>query len=650
MRSNPLAGFFTADAAAILGAQDRLAAADEPARARVVRPSPVPFLPGMRAAPEGLWSEPYFGPVEARDPAAWGVIELPRPVVHPGLVPAIAGVLGLRASEVWAVAEVRAWIDAEGRVRTPPGHPGVDGPYDTWLHEWPPHRFNEAMFRLEAEGDPTYGTRLAQWYAEKGIDAEAVVRDDESWRDEANANTGPAGLLGRLSARLGEEAAGRLFVRHVPVPPVPERPLERRPGGVFVAGARSGSLAALIDEAVYMQRMIEASPGLIGEHYHLLLVQRALRSVLAAWGAAEAPETFAAALPEAGGPTEVPLWPLPETHAELATPRTLAFVGPGRAVLDLRTASFEVDLTTGALARWWPSAGLTLMTWLEGHLIYFGGPAVSCFELARGRWTRGALPACVPYTFEEVEKLTFVIETATRRRHRLTVVAETVDLRVSPCARYRASRAGEGAVFRFDGEPQLPLELESESAPVMWPEGQLREPSERESSRLEETAWCDAGLHALVLCEARDAFRRVQDGGVVEGTRVLFRVPFAISAAAFDPAGGEVLLAGEAELWHVALDPEPRLLTRFDLRPLRAMMLGPEGRARPRADALNAALCRHGTLLGVGDVDEAELARLDTASTFDEAKPLGLRRARTLAAHAQQVEQAHELPRLRVPK
>ncbi|MCY1068429.1 hypothetical protein OV090_27045 [Nannocystis sp. RBIL2] len=78
-------------------------------------------------------------------------------------------------------------------------------------------------------------------------------------------------------------------------------------------------------------------------------------------------------------------------------------------------------------------------------------------------------------------------------------------------------------------------------------------------------------------------------------------------------------------------------------------MLGPEGRSRPRADALNAALCRHGTLLGVGDVD-AELARLNTASTFHEPKPLGLRRARTLAAHAQGVKRARKLPRLWPPK
>jgi hypothetical protein len=131
---------------------------------------------------------------------------------------------------------------------------------------------------------------------------------------------------------------------------------------------------------------------------------------------------------------------------------------------------------------------------------------------------------------------------------------------------------------------------------------------------------------------------------------MLFRVPFALTAAAFDASGGAVLLAGEAELWHLALDPEPRLLARFDLQPLRAMLLGDKGRSRPRADALNAALCRHGTLLGVGEVDEAELARLNTASTFDETKPLGLRRARTLAAHAQGVKRARKLPRLHPPK
>ncbi|WAS98838.1 hypothetical protein [Nannocystis punicea] len=57
-------------------------------------------------------------------------------------------------------------------------------------------------------------------------------------------------------------------------------------------------------------------------------------------------------------------------------------------------------------------------------------------------------------------------------------------------------------------------------------------------------------LLALVHCEIRDAWRRVQGGGVVEGhARV---VPFAISAAAFDPAGGEVLRAGATERGHLA--------------------------------------------------------------------------------------------------
>ncbi|PCC73729.1 hypothetical protein SAMN02745121_06847 [Nannocystis exedens] len=654
VRPHPLAGFFTADAAAILSALDRLAAADEPARGRVVRAGPVPFLPGMPTAREGLWSEPYFGPSEARDPAAWGVVELPQPVLHPGLAPAIAAALGLREREVRAVAEMTAWIDAEGRTCTPPGHPGVDAPLDTWLHEWPPYPRDEELERLEAAADPGYRTRLAALYAARGIDAEAVARDDRSWQDEAYANTGPEALLARLSARLGPEAAARLMVWRVPVPPVDERPLERRPGGVLVAGARSGGLAALIDAAGRQARIVELGAPTIIEHHGLLVVQRALQAVLAAWGAIEAAEpTVAAGLPAAGGgPTEVPVWPVPTTHAELAAPRGLAFVAPGRAVLALATATFEVDLTTGALPRWWPSAGLSLMTCLAGYVLYAAGWRFCCFEPARGRWTRGALPACVPFVFAELQEVAFVIETASWRWHKLDALGDyPVDLRISPCARYLAARDkhGDGAVYRFDGELQLPLELPSQQAPVMWPEGQLREPTTRESDRLEDSAWGDAGLQALVLCEARDAWRRVQDGGVVEGARVLFRVPFALTAAAFDRAGREVLLAGEAELWHLALDPEPRLLARFDLRPLRALVLGPEGRSRPRPDALNAALCRHGTLLGVGDVEAAELARLNTASTFDEPKPLGLRRARTLAALARGVKRARKLPRLWPP-
>lgn len=655
MRSDPLAGFFTADAAAILGAQDRLAAADEPARARVVHPGPVPFLPGMRTARAGLWSEPFFGPIEARDPAAWGVIELPVAVVHPGLVPAIAAALGLREVEVRAVAAMTAWLDAEGRVRTPPGHPGVDSGLDTWLHAWPPDPPDRELRRLEAACDPGYADRLVEVYAALGIDAEVVERDDESWQDEAYANTGPAALAAALAARVGPEAAARLLVGRVPVPPVVERPLERRPGGVLVAGARSGSLAELLRAAVRLGRLIELHAPPIIEHHDTLVVQRALQAVLAAWDASEAPApTCDRELPAAArGPNEAPVWPVPETHAQLATPRGLAFVAADRAVLATSTASFEVDLKTGALPRWWPSAGLSLMTCLEGNVLYAAGWQFACYELARGRWCSGALPACVPFVFEELQEASFAIETATGRRHRLDALGDyPVELRVTPCARYLAARDkhGDGAVYRFDGELQLPLDLYSQHVPAMWPEGQLRDATEDESDRLDDTAWAETGLEALVLCEARDAWRRVQDGGVVEATTMLFRVPFAISAAAFDASGSEVLLAGEAELWHVALDPEPRLLARFDLQPLRAMLLGPEGRSRPRADALNAALCRHGTLVGVGDVDESELARLNTASTFDEAKPLGLRRARTLAAHAQGVKRARKLPRLYPPR
>ncbi|MDC0672160.1 hypothetical protein [Nannocystis radixulma] len=652
MRPHPLAGFFTVDPDAILGAQDRLAAEDEPARARVVRPGLAPFVAGLRAPPEGLWSEAYFGPEDARDPAAWGVALLPQAMLHPGLVPAIAAALGLRTTEVRAVAEMRAWIDAEGRIRTPPGHPGVDASLETTLVDWPPYPFDETLRRLEAACDPAYHERLATLYAELGIDAKAIAQDDKSWEAEAYANTGPNALQVALTARGGSEVAARLMVLRVPVPPVNERPLERRPGGVWVAGARSESITALLVATVRLGQLIqyEAPANVIA--YHVLVVQRALAAMLAAWGSGEAPEPELAvslACLAGDGPNDGPEWQLPASHADLAAPTGLAFVDARRAVLGTATTTFEIDLVTGAVRDWWRSAGMVIQTCFDGHVLYSGGWQYACFELARGRWRGGELPAWVPCVFEELQEVSFLIETATGRRHRLAALGDyPVELLVTPCLRYLAAhdKHGSGGVYRHDGEMQMPTYLRLGEPPVMWPEGQLRAPTEAEVRRLRDTAWAYAGLNALVLCEARDAWRRVQDQAVVEGTRALLGLPFAVTAAAFDRAGREVLVASQSELWHLALDPEPRLRARFDLQPLQAMLLGPPGRSRPRVDALNAALCRHGTLVAVAEADADELAQLNAASAFDHPRLLGRRRARRLVAHAQAAERARKLPRL----
>ncbi|MCY1014079.1 hypothetical protein OV079_52895 [Nannocystis pusilla] len=210
-----------------------------------------------------------------------------------------------------------------------------------------------------------------------------------------------------------------------------------------------------------------------------------------------------------------------------------------RAVLATSTASFEVDLKTGALPRWWPSAGLSLMTCLEGNVLYAAGWQFACYELARGRWCSGRCrPACRSCSRScrrrRSDRDGDGAAAPARRARRLPGRAAG-----HAGARYLAARDkhGDGAVYRFDGELQLPLDLYSQHVPAMWPEGQLRDATEDESDRLDDTAWAETGLEALVLCEARDAWRRVQDGGVVEATTMLFRVPFAISAAAFDASG-----------------------------------------------------------------------------------------------------------------
>lgn len=120
-----------------------------------------------------------------------------------------AAALGLRTGEVRAVAGVRARIDAEGRIRTPPGHPGVDAPLAIELYVWPPELHDETLDRLEAAGDPGYAARLSEAYAARGIDGEAIARDDRSWYLEALANTGAVGLSAALIVPASASARDR---------------------------------------------------------------------------------------------------------------------------------------------------------------------------------------------------------------------------------------------------------------------------------------------------------------------------------------------------------------------------------------------------------------------------------------------------------
>ncbi|MDC0720436.1 hypothetical protein [Nannocystis bainbridge] len=103
------------------------------------------------------------------------------------------------------------------------------------------------------------------------------------------------------------------------------------PARARVVGPGGGSLVALIDATVRLRRLLElGAPPIVGA-YHRSVVQQALQAVLAAWGASEPPApTLARELPQAGrGPTEVPVWPVPQTWDALVEPAGLAFAGPG---------------------------------------------------------------------------------------------------------------------------------------------------------------------------------------------------------------------------------------------------------------------------------------------------------------------------------
>lgn len=659
MRSrSALAGFYSQDVEAISAALERVSSPDEPARGREVESVDVPFAPGIRWHPRGLWSRDWFGPPEGLDPEAWATIRLPVFALHPALDAAIGAALDLSAAEVRAVAEARAWLGADGRARVPPGHPGVAAPLRTSLFDWPPEPTYatevDARIRYKIPETQDFSEWLEAWKRAQGVDLEAVRADDGAWKAEAEERCGPEAIAQELMRRGGRELVERRMVGRVPVPPLGERPLEPRPGGVSVAGARSEALAELWRSAKMLARLMELNTPPVFVRAHRDAMQARLDAALAAWGAAPAP-IFAREedLPEAGGPPPTePRWPIPGYHAELGCVQGLAFVDARRALVDYRTVTFELDLHTGAVVRSWRSAAFHLLACLEGQALYTGHEtwAFSSMEVATGAWRVGPLPACVPFAFAEAYEVSYVIDLATRRCHRLNAVGDyPTGLRVSPCARYlmAADKEGSGAVYRFDGELQFPLEVRWTDAPVLWRDRPPRPATGAEDDRLANRVW-DDGVLAIALCERRDLWRRVQENGLVDGVVIQCRFDLPVTAAAFDRAGESLLLAGDDELQLIALEPTPRLLARLDLRGLSQQLLGASPRSRPRADALNAVLCRYGTLVAAAGASLAELADLNVASTYDEPQRLGLRRARRLAACIAGASAAASLPFLPV--
>jgi hypothetical protein len=651
MTASPLAGFYADDPSAVAAALAYLADPSAPERERKIVNAEVPYAPEGRVPADGLWSESLFGAQSARDPGAWAVIELPVPIFHPGVAPRIATALGLTEAEATAVARERAWLADDGSVRVPPGHPGVSAPLDVKVFDWPPEPgYPTAEMAIAALGLPdeaAYDLWLTEWYRERGIDRAVLLADTKSWEKEAEERTGAPALMKAVAARHQEGAAEaeRLFVRYVPVPPVTERPLERRPGGFFVAGAKSRALADLLYRATRLRQLIELDAPPIIVRHERASVEVALEAALAAMAGRAPPvvEPYEGELTSSGEPPDAPRWPVPKLHNDLTEVRGVALQGARRALVDFATATVEIDLETGAILRQWRSPSFALVASLaragEGPLaLYIGGDAwdFSCFDMAASKWLTGPLPPEVPFVFLEVHEVSYLIEVATRRVSRLTDIGDyPTRLLVSPCGRYlfATDKHGEAAVFSADGERQFPIESARGSPLVLYPDGALKLPTYPMELKLDRRE--EEGLAAFALCEAKDVWRRVQDSGMVEGTKLIFRFAKAVSAACFNRGASEVLVAGEKELLHVSLDPTPRVLARLDLRPLDALFVG-EGppRSRPKPDALNALLYKYGTLPAARGASLDELAARSVASIFDEAKPLGKKRAERLLVSA----------------
>jgi hypothetical protein len=652
MTSLTLAGFFTNDPDAVAAA---LAYLDDPSaapRGRKVMNADVPFAPGVRTERSGLWSEELFGPKDARDPEAWAVIELPAPILHPALAARVASALGLTEREVIAVVGGRAWITEDGRTSVPPGHPGVEAPLDTTISNWPPAPSFATLemwrSQLGLPADPPYEPWLAEWYRARSIDQAAVTADDEKWKDDAEARTGIDALLEALRAKLGSERAEQLVVRRIPVPPVTERPLEPRPGGFYAVGDRSRVLADLLLRAQRTARLIELSAPPVIIRSERRAVQALFEDALAVWSGTERPVISLYEGDLGCSAERPPRWPIPTYHAELTSVGGLAFVDGRRALVDFSTATFEIDLETGAILQQWCSGGRSLLASLGDNLALYTGEGAwdfSCFDRATGTWLTGPLPPEVPFVFHEYFEQALLIEVATRRIHRLTDVGDyPTGIRLSPCCRYlfATDKHGGAAVFRADGERQFPIELNSYDVPVLWPDGTMKMPSDSLRWRLEGRG--EEGLSAFALCESQGTWRRVQAGQLVEGIEPRFRFAVLVEAACFDRDAKTLLIAGGDELSLIALDPEPRVVRRLDLRPLYSLFLGNvPPRERPRPDALSALLYQYGTLAAAAGASIDTIAALNTASSFDEPLPIGVKRARRLSAVARGVSSVSAL-------
>lgn len=610
MMTSALSGFFSQNLSDIEAALSALGSPRGDALPEVSN-ADVPIEPGRRIPPQGLWSEPIFGPRDMRNPEAWAKIPLAVPALHPASLAPIAERLGLTYADVLAVAEERAWLELEPNPRV------CFPPEDT--------------------------------------EVELVLLD------QAEGKSGVDGILAALERYISPEESKKWTVLAFPIPPVIERPLERRPGGCWVAGARNTALADILFRNERTRRLMELNaPNIIirGERVALM---RELKRAIALYAGEEASE----ALPPSHPPEELrcempdldtPQWPIPEKPEQLLEVCGLCFAGPGRALIDFPTTTFEIDLTSGALLSVFRSGGLRLLGLKDGIAVFTGHGSweFRCWSAVERVFLHGPLPQVLPFVFEEHMEISFVVEVATGRRIRLKEVGDyPTHLRLSPCMRYMMAtdKHGEGGVFRYDGELQFPFGYREPEVLRLLEGHGFRTLEERERDRFEENAREYGGeLLAFVLDEKRDIWRKFEGNGVVEGRNLRFCMPKPVAVAAFDEKGERCLCASKDTLMLVeglgGSEEQIHLRAEFDLKPLLALLGATLGLRRSSVPAVNVILHKYGTLAALGDASLKEIQALNMASPYDEPRRIGRDRAKRLLAKAKQVQMVSVLSKI----
>lgn len=596
----------------------------------------------------GVASEPIFGAEPSERERRWGHILLGAPCLHPLLVPLVAELLGTRPEVVFAVARGEAWWHA-GEIFLPPeSQPRLEPGIPIW--EWEPgaveeldpglkelYRINTQLRRLGS---------LPRW-------AEAHFGTEAAWFDEALGGTGPSGLRAALGAVTGERLAAFeqrfgiaprwLVTELLPVPPPGQRPFVSRPGGFQHPGPTNAAFAHLLFlNEVFAQTLKYEGQGLtargIERSLQLAFEEVIYRMVgpLPKW---LQPEIVHEVEVETDGePPQVEELPNQEYIDEpdrsfLRQSVALVFAGDGdSALLQLPSSTFPLRLTNGSVDEPTITAGLQLLH-LDPHASHavFVDPSrvgLHVLELAARRWCHDRPEVFSPNLLR-----------ATKRWSGRGLV-------VSACGRFymetiyvpHSMYGSDGWVVRsLDGEPVFEPGGERADDPLAWlsEAGTLRvfdDPHVAEYACRPDTG---TSAEALVLADSGE-FLTLVDNVLVRGRTSVCGFAFEIQAAAFDPTGTRLLLAGSKALTLLDVQPEqPRVLGSFGLLPLLDQMATTRWRGSTRA--LASALCRFGSLPKLAERDISELAELTMLDASRELRPIGTAEATRISRMARGV-------------